>query len=120
MANNEVDAWNVGWVADYPDPEGYFSLFYVKDKASPLLQNLFPLLSSEEYNQYYYLATIEKNNEKRNLLFNKCDSIIKSEAIILPILIDDFVAIINLRVRNFKLSPLGLVDFSSVYIKELK
>jgi peptide/nickel transport system substrate-binding protein len=120
IANNEVDAWNVGWVADYPDPEGYFSLFYVKDKASPLLQNLFPLLSSEEYNQYYYLATIEKNNEKRNLLFNKCDSIIKSEAIILPILIDDFVAIINLRVRNFKLSPLGLVDFSSVYIKELK
>jgi peptide/nickel transport system substrate-binding protein len=120
IANNEVDAWNVGWVADYPDPEGYFSLFYVKDKASPLPQNLFPLLSSEEYNQYYYLATIEKNNEKRNLLFNKCDSIIKSEAIILPILIDDFVAIINLRVRNFKLSPLGLVDFSSVYIKELK
>jgi peptide/nickel transport system substrate-binding protein len=120
ITNNEVDAWNVGWVADYPDPEGYFSLFYVKDKASPLLQNLFPLLSSKEYNQYYYLATIEKNNEKRNLLFNKCDSIIKSEAIILPILIDDFVAIINLRVRNFKLSPLGLVDFSSVYIKELK
>ncbi len=120
IANNEVDAWNVGWVADYPDPEGYFSLFYVKDKASPLLLNLFPMLSSEEYNQYYYLATIEKNNEKRNLLFNKCDSIIKSEAIILPILIDDFVAIINLRVRNFKLSPLGLVDFSSVYIKELK
>ena len=120
IANNEVDAWNVGWVADYPDPEGYFSLFYVKDKASPLLLNLFPMLSSEEYNQYYYLATIEKNNEKRNLLFNKCDSIIKSEAIILPILIDDFVAIINLRVRNFKLSPLGLVDFSTVYIKELK
>ncbi len=120
IANNEVDAWNVGWVADYPDPEGYFSLFYVKDKAAALQQTVFPLLSSEEYNQYYYLATIEKNNEKRNFLFNKCDSIIKSEAIILPILIDDFVAIINLRVRNFKLSPLGLVDFSSVYIKELE
>lgn len=120
IANNEVDAWNVGWVADYPDPEGYFSLFYVKDKAAALQQTVFPLLSSEEYNKYYYLATIEKNNEKRNFLFNKCDSIIKSEAIILPILIDDFVAIINLRVRNFKLSPLGLVDFSSVYIKELK
>ena len=120
IANNEVDAWNVGWVADYPDPEGYFSLFYVKDKAAALQQTVFPLLSSEEYNKYYYLATIEKNNEKRNFLFNKCDSIIKTEAIILPILIDDFVAIINLRVRNFKLSPLGLVDFSSVYIKELK
>jgi hypothetical protein len=92
----------------------------VKDKAAAIQQTVFPLLSSEEYNQYYYLATIEKNNEKRNFLFNKCDSIIKSEAIILPILIDDFVAIINLRVRNFKLSPLGLVDFSTVYIKELE
>jgi len=121
IANNEVDAWNVGWVADYPDPEGYFGLFYVKNKSSySSLKNLFPLLSSNQYNGYYYLATLEKNNDKRNDLFNKCDSIIKSEAVLLPILIDDFVAIINLRVRNFKLSSLGIVDFTDVYIKEIE
>lgn len=120
IANNTVDAWNVGWAADYPDPEGYFSLFYVKNKTSTSSsKSLFPILSSLEYNQYYYQATLEKDRVKRNNLFNKCDSIIKSEAVILPILIDDFVAIINLRVRNFKLSPLGLVDFTSIYLKEL-
>lgn len=120
IAKNELDAWSVGWVPDYPDPEGYFNLFYVKDKSAPsLLSSLFPLVADEKYNQYYYWATIERNNAKRNNLFNLCDSIIKSEAILLPILIDDFVAIINLRVRNFKLSPLGLVDFTSIYLKEL-
>lgn len=120
IAKNKLDAWSVGWVPDYPDPEGYFNLFYVKDKSAPsLLSSLFPLVADEKYNQYYYLATIERNNAKRNNLFNLCDSIIKSEAILLPILIDDFVAIINLRVRNFKLSPLGLVDFTSIYLKEL-
>jgi len=66
------------------------------------------------------LATLEKNNDKRNDLFNKCDSIIKSEAVLLPILIEDFVAIINLRLRNFKLSSLGIVDFTNVYIKEIE
>ncbi len=119
IAKNEIDIWSVGWVPDYPDPESYFSLFYNRSKLPGFEASIFPYLSSEYYNQCYYSATIERNVEKRQGLFNSCDSILRSEAIILPILIDDFVAIINLRVRNFKLNPLGIVDFSTVYIKEL-
>jgi ABC-type oligopeptide transport system substrate-binding subunit len=119
IAKNEIDIWSVGWVPDYPDPESYFSLFYNRSRQPGFEASVFPYLSSEYYNQCYYSATIERNVEKRQGLFNSCDSILRSEAIILPILIDDFVAIINLRVRNFKLNPLGIVDFSTVYIKEL-
>jgi ABC-type transport system substrate-binding protein len=55
---------------------------------------------------------------KRNELFGKCDQIIVDEAPVMPMLTDDFMIMINARVREFKTNSMEHLDFSSIFIKE--
>ena len=117
IKNKKADLWKVGWVADYPDPESYFNLFFNSESNN---QVAIPRLQNIAYNAAFSKAAIETNNKKRNDLFLYCDKILQENFIILPVVIDDFVAVINLKVRNLELNPLGLVNFTEVYKKDLK
>lgn len=119
IKNKKADLWKVGWVADYPDPESYFNLFYNSENNNSD-QIAIPRLQNVAYNTAFSKAAIETNIKKRNELFVYCDKILQENYIILPVVIDDFVAVINLKVRNLELSPLGLVNFTEVYKKDLK
>ena len=119
IKNKKADVWKVGWVADYPDPESYFNLFYNSENKNSN-QIAIPRLQNVAYNTAFSKAAIETNNKKRNELFLYCDKILQENYIILPVVIDDFVAVINLKVRNLELNPLGLVNFTEVYKKDLK
>lgn len=118
IKNKKADLWKVGWVADYPDPESYFNLFFNSERNNN--QVAIPPLQNIAYNAAFSKAAIETNNKKRNELFLYCDRILQENYIILPVVIDDFVAVINLKVRNLELNPLGLVNFTEVYKKDLK
>jgi ABC-type oligopeptide transport system substrate-binding subunit len=119
IKNKAADLWKVGWVADYPDPESYFNLFF-NSESNNSDQVAIPRLQNIAYNAAFSRAAIETNNKKRNELFVYCDKILQENYIILPVVIDDFVAVINLKVRHLELNPLGLVDFTEVYKKDLK
>jgi len=119
IKNKAADLWKVGWVADYPDPESYFNLFF-NSESNNSDQVAIPRLQNIAYNAAFSKAAIETNNKKRNELFVYCDKILQENYIIVPVVIDDFVAVINLKVRNLELNPLGLVNFTEVYKKDLK
>jgi ABC-type oligopeptide transport system substrate-binding subunit len=119
IKNKAADLWKVGWVADYPDPESYFNLFF-NSESNNSDQVAIPRLQNIAYNAAFSKAAIETNNKKRNELFVYCDKILQENYIIIPVVIDDFVAVINLKVRNLELNPLGLVNFTKVYKKDLK
>ncbi len=117
IASGKAKIWRAGWVADYPDPENFLSLFYsgnVKGNTSQI--NTFKF-RSPNFDQLFIQACTEENPEKRAQLFNKCDQIVIDEAAVIPILTDDHVVMINARVRNFKASPLESLNLTSVYIK---
>jgi len=119
IKNKKADLWKVGWVADYPDPESYFNLFYNSENNKSDQMSI-PRLQNIAYNTAFSKAAMETNSKKRNELFVYCDKILQENYIILPVVIDDFVAVINLKVRNLELNPLGLVNFTEVYKKDLK
>jgi oligopeptide transport system substrate-binding protein len=112
--------WRSGWVADYPDPENFLSLFYGGNltEASSAI-NAFRFKNAE-FDVLYEKASKEINQEKRNALLVKCDQIVIDQAAVMPILTKDFLIIVNARIRDLKTNSMESLDFSTIYIKEPK
>jgi oligopeptide transport system substrate-binding protein len=120
ITNGKAKIWRSGWVADYPDPENFLSLFYGGNltEASSAI-NAFRFKNAE-FDVLYEKASKEINQEKRNALLVKCDQIVIDQAAVMPILTKDFLIIVNARIRDMKTNAMESLDFSTIYIKEPK
>lgn len=117
---NAVFWWSV-WIADYPDPENFLNMFYYGKHFSQYATSINPFkYHNKKFDSLFNLALVEPNEDKRMLLLTQCDQIIVDDAVVMPLLTDDFVTMVNLKVRNFKTNDMEQLDFSTVYIKEAK
>lgn len=120
VSSGKAAVWASGWIADYPDPETFLSLFYGGNiKANSKFINPFKYQSAE-FDKTYLAAARELDPAKRLELMIKCDQLIIDDAVVMPVLGDDFITMINSRIRNFETNPLELLDFSNIFIKEPK
>jgi peptide/nickel transport system substrate-binding protein len=118
IASGKAKIWRSGWIADYPDAENFLSLFYsgnIKENSSEV--NAFKF-RNKVYDALFEKAIMEKDETKRNNLFVKCDQMIIDEAAVMPIMTDDFMVMVNARVRDFKTNSMENLDFSTMFIKE--
>ena len=74
--------------------------------------------SNKEFDQLYEKGLRELDNDKRNELMVKCDQLVIDHAAVMPILTDDFIVMVNVRVKDLKTNPLQALDFSKIYIKK--
>jgi len=120
VSSGKAAMWVSGWVADYPDPENFLSLFYGGNiKANSKFINPFKYKSAA-FDRTYLQATKELDAKKRIDLMVKCDQMIIDDAVVMPVITDDFITMINSRIRNFETNPLEVLDFSRIFIKEPK
>ena len=114
ITSGKAKIWRSGWIADYPDPENFFSLFYSRNgnRSNPMNYQ------SEVFNPIFDQATSESDQKTRMQLLKECDLIIQNDAPIIPILTNDFLIMVNSRIRNFKTNPMELLDFSTIFIRE--
>lgn len=118
IAKGKAKIWRSGWIADYPDAENFLSLFYggnIHENSADV--NAFRF-RNKQYDALFVKAFRELDDKKRNDLFAKCDQMIVDQAPVLPILTDDFMVMINARVRDFQTNSMENLDFSSIFIKE--
>lgn len=112
--------WRAGWIADYPDPENFLSLFYGGNiGTNSTTVNPFKY-NNPEYDSVFEKALIETDEEKRMQLFAKCDQMIIDDAVVMPLKRNDFIAMVNLKVRRFVTNEVEQLDFSNIYIKEIR
>ena len=118
IKKGEALFWKTGWIADYPDPESFVSIFYQKySKLNPYWGNISCL--NKNFDSTFAAYSLEKNQEKRNEFLNKCNQYIMEEAIIIPIYFEDLFVVYNLKIRDFTVNSIETIDLSSVYIKAL-
>ena len=110
--------WKTGWVADYPDASNFLDLFYSGEnsvfKSNPFQYN------NAKFNALLEASMKEKDNNKRLDLLVQCDQIIIDEAVVMPVFNDDFITMVNAKVRNFETNSMEILDFSTIFIKEPK
>lgn len=119
IISGEAKLWRGGWIADYPDAENFLCLFYgknISDNESSVINDF--KFRNTTFDQYFEQALKELNKNKRDELLAKCDQITVDHAAVLPILTDDFIVMVNVRVKDFKTNGIQQLDFSSIYIKE--
>ncbi len=120
IRNNEAIFWRSGWVADYPDPENFLNLFYGGNMDNNDV-NVNPFkYKNPDFDALFEKALAETNESKRMKLLAECDQMIIDDAVVMPLLTDDFVTMVNLKVRKFVTNEMEQLDFSRVYIKEVK
>jgi oligopeptide transport system substrate-binding protein len=120
VAAGKAPMWMTGWVADYPDPANFLVLFYGKNagKKSAFI-NPFAYRNAA-FDAAFENANKETNETKRMNYFVACDQFIVDDAVVIPLLNDDFITMTNARARNFSTNSLESIDFSCIFIKELK
>ncbi len=117
IASGKAKIWRSGWVADYPDPENFLSLFYGANVGENSSQMNSFKFKSAKFDRLFEAASREGNSEKRAKLYTQLDQIVIDQVAVIPVLTDDHVVMINARVKNFKASPLETLNLTSVYIK---
>ena len=104
--------WRGGWIADYPDAENFLTLFYgknISDNEMSVVNDF--KFRNESFDANFEKALKELNKEKRNNLLAKCYHITIDHSAVLPILTDDFIVMVNVRVRDFKTNAIQALDF---------
>jgi oligopeptide transport system substrate-binding protein len=118
IASGKAKIWRSGWLADYSDPENFLSLFYSgKNLTNSAQVNNFRF-RNKIYDSLFEAALKELDEENRNDLLGTCDQMVIDEAPVMPIMTDDFMVIINTRIRDFKTNSMENLDFSELFILE--
>ena len=120
VKSGKASMWVSGWIADYPDGESFLSIFYGKyANLDSEFMNPFKYRNSR-FDELYVRLNKEQDPKKRTDIMVECDQLIVDDAVVVPLTNDDFITMINSRVRNFKTNSLENLDFSNIFIKEPK
>jgi ABC-type transport system substrate-binding protein len=111
-ANSKLGIFRASWIADYPDPENYLSLFYSKNFA-PNGPN-YTHYSNSKYDSLYTSAISEVDFNKRNDLYIKMDSLVMEDAPIVVLFYDQSVRFVRKNIRNMTSNPINLLNLKAV------
>lgn len=120
ILNGTALFWRGGWIADYPDPENFLNLF-TSDHIGSNSTTMNPVkYNSPEFDKLLSNSMKERNAKARNDYFVKCDQLLINDAVIMPLINDDFITMINSKIKNFETNSMEMLDFSTIFIKEPK
>ncbi|MBE15137.1 MAG: ABC transporter substrate-binding protein [Cytophagaceae bacterium] len=98
-SSGELDSFRASWIADYPDAENYLSLFYSKN-FTPNGPN-YTHFKDDTFDQMYEQSLSITDINERKKLYTKMDSLIISNAPIIPLYYDEIVRFTRKTISGF-------------------
>ncbi len=115
VANSELIFFRGSWIADYPDPENYLSLFY-SGNFSPSGPN-YTHFSNPVYDSLY-LHTFRVTDEKeRYRIYGILDRMIVDEAPVVPLYYDQVVRFTRMDVEGLTSGSLNQLSLKKVILE---
>tara|TARA_R100000541_G_scaffold54595_1_gene63136 strand:- start:1170 stop:1523 length:354 start_codon:yes stop_codon:yes gene_type:complete len=102
-SSGELDIFRASWIADYPDAENYLSLFY-SGNFTPNGPN-YTHYKNEVFDSLYLTAQNISNINDRKQLYTKMDSIVVSDAPVVPLYYDMAVRFVQKNVSGLGINP---------------
>lgn len=113
MAKGDADFFRGSWIADYPDAENYLALFYSPLGAPPNYTNY----NNLTYDHLYENALSENDEEKRLTLYRKMDSLVMSDAVVVPLYYDQVLRFTRKNINGLNPNPINLLVLKNVSIQ---
>lgn len=119
--SGQGNMYREGWVADYPSPESFLSVFYgepvEKDTTIISYPNTIRFVN-KEFDMNYEKGRDALNRDTASVYFLKAENILMEEAPLIPLWYESNYRLISSRLLNFYTNPLRHFDFSEVDIRE--
>ncbi len=113
MSEGQVAFFRGSWIADYPDAESYFTVFYSGNTAPPN----YTRFHNAAYDRIYERALAENNDSIRYALYHQLEQIIIKEAPVVPLYYDEVLRFTQKRVKNLQSNGLNLLDLKHVRLE---
>jgi len=103
----------MGWVADYPDPQNFLDNLFRTDS-----EYNYSEYSNPEFDTLLALAAVEADEKARLGMYQEAEEMLVNESPCLPLWFNVNYTLVKPYVKGYKLNPLGVADFSKVYIEQ--
>lgn len=117
VANSKAVFFRASWIADYPDPENYLSLFYSKNYA-PKGPN-YTHYSNSKFDSLYNYSIYASDKVAKRKLYREMDSLIMQEAVIIPLYYDEIMRFTQKSIKYLPPSPMNLLNLKLVQKENL-
>lgn len=110
MSQGKIDFFRGSWLADYPDAENYFTVFYSKNTAPPN----YTRFAHEGFDKLYEKSLNVSDDRERFSLYRQMDSIVIAEAPIVPLYYDEVLRFSQKNVSGLTPNALNLLNLKRV------
>jgi oligopeptide transport system substrate-binding protein len=111
-AKGQLAVFRKSWLADYADAENFLAVFY-SPNFCPVGPN-YTHFKNEEYDALYIRARSEVDDQKRMAIYSRMDSLLMSEAPVIPLLYDQVSHFVSKRISGLKTNPVNMLDLKDV------
>lgn len=112
-----------GWVADYPNPESFLSVFYGRGISKDTSKISFPnsaRYDNKTFDKYYEAGREATNRDSAATWFFKAEQILMADAPVMPLWYNSNCRLIKNHIKNFYANPLRYYDFLTVTVDDKK
>lgn len=112
IAKSALNAFWASWIADYPDAENYFTLFYSKNycPAGPNTTHF----SNKAFDILYDKSQNETVDTLRYKIYQKMDQLIMDEAPVVPLYYDQVIRLYGNNIEGLESNALNLLTLKNV------
>jgi oligopeptide transport system substrate-binding protein len=119
VTSGKSDFFRFAWVADYPDPETFLTIFYGKHVPSGATEKSFvnyTRFKNARFDSLFASSFTEPDKAKRYAILTQAEQVLLDEAPFMPIFYDENYRLEQLNVRNFPENAMNYMDLSVVYL----
>ncbi len=119
MYSGKLEFFRTTWIADYPDPETFLTLFYSKHiPANPAEKSFinFERYKNPLFDSLFMAALKEPDTKRRMEIYMQADQLLIDDGAIMPIFYDENDRLIQKNIRNFPANAMEFRDLERVYI----
>jgi oligopeptide transport system substrate-binding protein len=113
------DFFRYAWIADYPDPETFLTLFYGGHVPATQQEKSyinFFRYKSNKFDSLFNAARVEPDKAKRYALLTQAEQVALDDAPHIPIFYDENFRLLQKSVRNFPENPMNYMDLTDTYL----
>ena len=110
------------WVADFPSPESFLSLFYGKNVPASLEEPSYPNTTrykNEIFDSLFVAGTKMEFEADRFEYFAEAERLMMEDAPVIILWYQENYTLYHSEIRNFHYNAIEYFDFSNVFIKTL-
>ena len=115
----QMDIVRDAWVADYPSPESFLSVFYGTNVPKDPSQRSYPNTARYKnplYDKYFEMGRDAKSKDSSMVYFMKAEQLLMRDAPLIVLWYESNYRLINARLKNFVINQLRYFDFTKVKI----